>query len=273
MAITRRDLRRSVANMLSDFLLATDPVGGHTNQMTDLTGFARENDYFMGMQIHFCNPASPHNGLIANVTNSDGPTRTIFFEPPLPSDTIPGEQIEMYNFRSRGSTKQQYDRSITDAVEIARENRALVPTTIDAVDPFSYRSPFLTIPDELVAISGVQFTLRNGQPYGLPTKMYRVDRVTRSIAVRENYAYRFQGLGYGFLGYVELDLPTVDDDVIEVDSEWLFNEVKAQILERLVASGANIGSNDRLYLQERTEAGSKRPLVIARFPSNTIRLR
>jgi hypothetical protein len=41
----------------------------------------------------------------------------------------------------------------------------------------------------------------------------------------------------------------------------------------MVASGMPVGTQDRLYLQERTEASGKRPIIVARAMPNTIRLR
>lgn len=271
MPITRRELRRSVAHMLDDYALATDAAGGFTNQLTDLVSLARESGFFQGMQLYFSNPASPHYGMLATVTNSDGPNRTIFFEPPLPSETIPGEQVEMYNFAGRGSTKSQYDRSIHDAVEIARENHALIPLVVAGTDPFSRRSSEVQIPASFVAFSYLRFDMRDGHR-NLPPKQIRVDRLTRTVTVLPRYADAFHGRTFAFVGYGEQPLPQTDDDEIAVDAEWMYNEVKAQILERLVASGANIGSYDRLYLQERNESGGKRPLIVARALPNTIRL-
>jgi hypothetical protein len=75
-----------------------------------------------------------------------------------------------------------------------------------------------------------------------------------------------------FVGYAQPSLLADEDDTTGIDPEWLFNEVKAQVLERHLASNMPIGAQDRLYLQERTEASGKRSMTMARALPNTIRL-
>lgn len=272
MSITRRDLRRSVAHMLDDYALATDAAGGFTNQFTDRTNLARERGYFQGMQLYFCNPSSPHFGHIATVNRSDWETRTIYFEPPLPSNSIAGEQVEMYNFRGMGSTKRQYDHSIADAVTIAREQHAVIPLVVAATDPLDRRNPSAVIPNDLTSFSYLRFDLPSGNFYNLPFRNVRVDRLTRTVTVTGAAGYSMGGKAFSFVGYGQQPIPQDDDDLIHINTEWMMNEVKAQVLERLIAAGRPVGSQDRLYLQERNEAGGKRPLTVARAVPNTIRL-
>lgn len=272
MSITRGNFRRSVAHMLDDYALATDAAGGFTNQFTDRTTLARETGYFQGMQIYFCNPASPNYGHIATVNQSDWATRTIFFEPPLAENSVAGEQIEMYNFRGVGTTKNQYDHHINDAVMIARENHALVPRIEAGTGAFNSRAPQLDIPASFTSFSYLRYYLSDGNYMNLAPRYLRVDRLSRTVEVRGLGGQAMHGKTYAFVGYGEQDLPTDDDDLIHIDAEWMFNEVKAQVLERKIAAGRPVGSQDRLYLQERTESGGKRGLIVARAVPNTVRL-
>ena len=73
-------------------------------------------------------------------------------------------------------------------------------------------------------------------------------------------------------GYAMPSLLDDDDDETNIDLEWLFNEVKAAILERMVASGAPTTMSDRLFLQERNESIGKRGLIVNRALPNTVRL-
>lgn len=270
MAISRREIRQTVARMLSDFYEAT-ATAGETNSLTDPVNLARETDFFKGMNVFF--PDAPHAGLVSTVTQSDGPTRTIFFEPPLATSVSVGERVELYNFKGRGTTAAQYNASINDAIRVARDMHALIPITATDSDVFDHTTGVLTIPDEFVSISGISFPLSDGRARMIPQNQVDVSRFTGTITVKARYAYPWTGKTATFYGYGLPDLLLDDDDETWIESEWLFDEVMAQILERMVASGMPVGSQDRLYLQERTEAGGKRPMIVTRAAPNTIRIR
>ena len=274
MAVTRRQIRRSVARMLSDYYEVTAVGGGptQTTQVTDPTGLARESGFFNGMQLYFADEDSPNYGTIATVTNSDGPTRTIYFEPPIPTGVVDGETIELYNFRGRGTTVDQYNGAINDAISIARDNHALIPHVVELDDPYNQRIPQLTIPDSFASFAYIQFTDRRGYIHALRPQSVKVDRLTRTVSLLPRYTSGYHGLVPTIVGYAQPELLASDDDETAIEVEWLYNEVKAQILERMLAAGMPVGSQDRLYLQERTEAGGKRPVILTRAASNTVRL-
>jgi hypothetical protein len=272
MGITRRELRRSVARMLNDYHRATASVGGETGQLTDPIGLARETDYFMGMEVIFMDEDSDNYLHRARVTRSDGPLRTIYFEPPVTTPTGVGENVDLYDFRGRGSTYDQYNNHINDAIRIARESHALVPLVVVGDDTYDRNLRTLDVPTDLISIAYVTFTDSSGRVRRIPPSSMRVDRLTGQVTFSSS-AYTWHGYTPTFVGYGLQDLLDDDDDECNIEPEWMFNEVKAQILERNVASGMPIGSQDRLYLQERTEAGGKRPMVITRALPNTVRIR
>lgn len=270
---TRAEIRRSVARMLSDLYMATDSTGGRTNAVVDTVAFARESGHFDGMQILFTNPSSPHYGTLATVTASDGPNRTVYFEPPLASASIAGETVELYNFRNRGTTVSQYNGAINDAISIARDQHALIPISYDVPDAFSRTSTVIDIPDTFAAFTGVRATRRDGRPYRVKPGSIYVDRMFRTVEVVAPAEIDYlHGLSLELVGYAKPELLNDDDDETTIDSEWLYNEVKAQVLERMVASGLPVSSQDRLYLQERNEAGGKRPIIVQRAAPGTVRL-
>jgi hypothetical protein len=271
--MTRRDIRRTVARMLNDYYEGTDDSGGNTGQLTDNLHFARETGFFQGMQVLFSNPASPHYGRISTVVRSDGPTRTIYFEPPLSSSAIAGETVELYNFKGRGTTVSQYNGAINDAILIAQEQHYTIRQAMTLPTLFSRSSPYIDIPEEFVYFSGVQVEDSQGIIHKIRPQEMEVDRFSGNIRVRASSAVsRLHGRYPVILGSVAPRLLETDDDRTSIPAEWLFNEVKAQLLERMVASGMPIGAQDRLYLQERTEASGKRPMVVSRAMPNSIRL-
>jgi hypothetical protein len=269
----RRQIRRSVANMLHDHTFATDLVGGETSQFRDPDTLARPTNYFQGMQLLFANDASPNFGHVATVTVSDGPTRALAFEPPTPVATIPGETVEMYNFRGRGTSYDLYNAAINDALMQARQQHYPVPYSFTLTDPFSYTSPYFTIPAEFTYFYGIDTIGYGSRLYDVKAGDISVDRYNRVITVRGKWGLnKLNGYYPTIRGFAAPALLLDDDDVTNIDLEWLFSEVKAQVLERLVASNMPVGATDRLYLQERNEATGKRAMIIPRFPPGTIRL-
>lgn len=270
--ITRRDIRKTVAHMLNDYQEATEDIGGETGSLHDAIVFGRETGYFNGMQVFFSNPASPNFGHLATVTRSDGPTRTVNFEPPLASGvTQVGDTVEMYNFKGRGTTVGQYNASINDAITVARTYHHIIPTAETLVTAFNRATPTITVPDDFASVWGVS-VVDGERPFQPRASDITINRFDRTISVRSRVADRFHGKYVTVYGYVSPPLLNDDDDTTSIDPEWLFNEVKAQILERMVASGMPIGAQDRLYIQERQEAGGKRPMIVTRAMPGTVRL-
>lgn len=269
---TRRDIRRAVARMMGDYFEATDASGGQTSQFHDPYALARESSFFKGMQILFSNTGSPHYGKVATVTASDGVGRVIYFEPPLETPTLPGETIELYNFRGRGTTIAQYNATINAAISAARQQHALVPYREELTTPFMRTSPYIDIPQAFVSFSGVETVDRSGYRQHLKPGEYTVDRFSRSIEVRGRARDRLHGLTMTVRGYVMPALLDDDDDRTSIDLEWLYSEAKAQLLERMVASSLPVSSQDRLFLQERESADGKRSMIINHVVPNTIRL-
>jgi hypothetical protein len=270
--LTRAQIRQAVARMLNDFFPAVANASGQTNSLTDVLNLARETDYFKGMEVFFSDPTSPNYNHIATITRSDGPTRTIFFEPPLATGTVEGETVELYNFKSRGTRWSQYNESINDAISIAMELHALVPAVVTADSPFMANPGTLEIPESFVSFTYVSFAMPNGISTNVRPEHIQVNRFNRTIEFRRNSAYRWNGRIPTFYGYEMPDMLNDDTDTTVIESEWLFNEVKAQILERMIASGMPVGSQDRLFVQERTEAGGKRPMIVTRAMPGTVRL-
>lgn len=272
MAVTRAFIRQSVARMLSDFYQVTADDQGRTTALTDNIVLAREMDFFNGMQVYFSDLTSPNFGLISTVTRSDGPTRTINFEPPIPGGVVAGETVDLYNHKGRGTTVDQYNRAINDAIAIAADNHALVPLTVAGSTAYSYKTPQLQIPAQFASFAYVQFTGRDGRLHNLDARRVSVDLLTRTVTIPGSRGYQWNGLTPTFVGYQRPQMLNADDDTTSIEVEWLFNEVKAQILERMLMSGQPVGPQDRLFLQERTEAGGKRPVIIARAVPNTVKL-
>jgi hypothetical protein len=272
MGVPRLEVRQMAAGMLNDYWTGTAATGGEFGAITDPIQFARESSYFNGMQIHFTNPESPNYGRIATVTRSDGPTRTIYFEPPLPHPVVTGDTVDLYNFRSRGTTIDRYNAGINDAIRMARQQHALVPISYTFDTMFARHIPYLMVPRDFVSFYGLETATPDGYFYQVRPRDIRVDRMSRRIEITSrSAAERLHGRYLTVRGYAMPSLLMTDEERTSIDLEWLLNEVKAQVLERLILGGAPVGSQDRLFLQERTEANGKRAVIIAQALPNTVR--
>ena len=273
MGVPRREIRPAVARMLNDFAEGTSDGAGGTTWIKDPINFRRETNWFKGMQILFTNADSPNFGRIATVTSSDSLTQIINFEPPLPIPVLPGDTVELYNFRSRGTTVSQYNASINDAIAVARQEHALLPISYTFDTGFARTSPYITVPSTFTSFYAMETTDSAGYVYRVRPQDMIVDRMTRRIEVRTSRAIdRLHGRYMVLHGYAEPALLFNDDDRTLIPLDWLYSEVKAQILERMVLNDNPVSSQDRIYLQERTEANGKRPIVVTQMMPNTYRL-
>jgi len=272
MGSTRAELRRTIANQLGDFYPVTVTQVGTTNNMFDSYNLAGETNKFKGMQVLVLD-ADPQNvGKIATVTYSDEVSRSISFEPPLPAPMQVGDTAELYNFKSRGSTIQQYNQAINTAILQAREQHAVIPYTVTLTSAFLRTSPYIDIPGIFTHIVTVDALNARGGTVRLKPGDMMVDRFSRSIEVHRRGVNSLHGLTLRLRGYVAPNLLNSDTDQTSLDAEWILNEVKAQLLERRMAAGEPVGQQDRLFLQERNEASAKRAVILTRVAPNTVRL-
>ncbi len=272
MGSTRAELRRTIANQLGDFYPVIVTQAGTTGNMFDNFNLAGETNKFKGMQVLVTDADAQNVGRITTVTHSDEATRSISFEPPLPDPMQVGDTAELYNFKSRGSTVQQYNQAINTAILQAREQHAVIPYTVTLTNSFLRTSPYIAIPDIFTHIVTVDALNARGATVRLKAGDMMVDRFSRSIEVHRRGVNQLHGLALRLRGYVAPNLLENDADWTGLDAEWILNEVKAQLLERRMAAGEPVGQQDRLFLQERNEASGKRAVILTRVAPNTIRL-
>ncbi len=269
---TRAELRRIIANQLGDFYPVVVTQAGTTNNMFDNYNLAGETNKFKGMQLLITGGTYANIGQITTVALSDEVSRSISFEPPLPAATQAGDTAELYNFKSRGSTIQQYNQAINTAIMQAREQHAVIPYTHTVTGSFVRTNPYIEIPAYFTHIAAVDALDARGATVRLKAGDTMVDRFSRSIEVHRRGVNSLHGLSVRLRGYVSPNLLNSDTDRTNLDAEWLLNEVKAQLLERRMAAGEPVGQQDRLFLQERNEASAKRAVILTRVAPNTIRL-
>ncbi len=272
MGSTRAELRRTIANQLGDYYPVLTTQVGTTNNMFDNFNLAGETNKFKGMQVYVTGGTYANIGQITTVTLSDEVSRSISFEPPLPVDTQAGDTAELYNFKSRGSTIQQYNQAINTAIMQAREQHAVIPYTETVAGSFLRTSPYIAIPIIFTHITSVDALDARGATVRLKAGDMLVDRFSRSIEVHRRGVNSLHGLSLRLRGYISPALLDSDTDRTSLDAEWILNEVKAHLLERRMAAGEPVGQQDRLFLQERNEASGKRAVILTRVAPNTIRL-
>ncbi|MDQ3223975.1 MAG: hypothetical protein M3Q75_10975, partial [Gemmatimonadota bacterium] len=226
---TRAELRRTIANQLGDFYPVTTTQAGTTNNMFDTFNLAGETNKFKGMQVYVTGGTYANIGQITTVTFSDEVSRSISFEPPLPVATVVGDTAELYNFKSRGSTIQQYNQAINTAIMQAREQHAVIPYTETVAGSFLRTAPYISIPEIFTHIASVDALDARGATVRLRAGDMMVDRFSRSIEVHRRGVNSLHGLSLRLRGYVSPALLENDTDETNLDAEWILNEVKAQL--------------------------------------------
>ncbi len=258
--------------MLDDFYLVTASVDGTTGSLRDDTTLAMETGFFKGMQGYVVSGPVANLERVVNVTSSDGPNHTIYFEPALPVAVAAGNQVELYNRKKQGATVAQYNEAINAAIRTISEQHNMIPYETQTVSLFNRKFPDLAIPTDFAAVYGVSIVNPTGVLQRIPAKYVSIDRDTATLSVGTLWGQRANGRYLMIHGYKIPSELTTDDQTIEVEAEWLYPEIKAIILERHIASGIPIGTQDRIFMQERDQADKKRNIAIRRYAPNTVRL-
>lgn len=265
--ITRKALRRRVLAKFGDLTVLTATAAGTTTTMKDTTRIVGEPSRFAGRQVLFTGGTTANLGLIRAVTQSSRDTNTITFSQALPSATASGDEAEMTNAHGMGVTFDAVHDAINTAIAIA-QSVALVPLLATAADVFDgddTRS--IALPDTFVAVNRVQYqidatnewrNLRHAPASGQDG--WSVDRTTREVTVAGPLATRINGLNVRVYGYGTPSPLTDDDDLTQIDLDWLLNETCALLALDVVsarAASSDWASRGLLWKQQADERATR----------------
>lgn len=271
--VSRRDLRRMVAQQLGDYRLVTATAEGTTEMVVASRDLAAEYNHFAGMQIVAVGGTPANIGLTATVRVSDDANRSVSFVPSFAVKTMPGDTFEMYNMRSTGWVMEQYNDAINDAITRAGEEHATEPVIYDVPGAFDRQSPYIALPEEFTHFSGVQIIDARGNRRTVLPAGITIDRASYEVGIVGDWAGRAHGKSLRLLGHRRPGRLETDDARTSIGAEWIVAEAKAILLEHDTSRGITQGARDRLFFLERQGSEGRRPSILTSYPPNTIQIR
>ncbi len=232
--ITRKTLRRRILQELGDLITLTATADGSNQTFIDQRRLIGEPDAYRGQQCLFTSPGLNY-AEERYVTGSSRSTRSITFDFALPGATLTGDEAELANFRGIGYRFAEVHRAIETAIENAADT-ATEPVVMLVDSAFARVPGTVTIPDDWVGITGVQFQNDSDSPWQNLTYSSRilgsgwsVDRANRVIHVGGERGYRIDEKSLQIMGMRRPSPPETDDDLIGVNAEWLTAECVAHL--------------------------------------------
>lgn len=233
--VTRRDIRRRILSRLGDLLLVTATAEGSTTTFIDQVHLIGEPDAYRGRQILFTGGTVDNLGEERYITGSARTNRSVTMDYDLPAIPQIGDEAEIANFRGTGyrfiDVAIAIDAAVEDAADMAPE-----PVTLELTDHYNKDLGGVTIPDDWVAVSAVDWREDTDQPWqALSWTSQRlgsgwgVDRARRIITIsgeRSRYIHDKAVRIYGLRK--PLPIPH-DDSVTGINSEWLVARAVANL--------------------------------------------
>lgn len=271
--VSRRDLRRMIAQQLGDYHFVTATAQGTSSMIVSERDLSQEYNYFAGMQVYVVGGTAANIGLTSTVRVSDDTNRSISLVPSLNADTMPGDTFEMYNLRSTGWKVEQYNNAINDAIVRAGEEHATEPVVYEVPGYFNRQSPYIAIPEEFTHFSGVQFTDARGNRKSVLPTGYSVDFATYELTITGDWAGKAHGKSIRLIGHRRPGTLETDDARTSIGAEWVVADAKAILLGHDTARGTTQGARDRMFYLERQGSEGRRPSILTSYPPNTVQLR
>lgn len=166
------ELRRQVADRFGDLLEVEATEATDSSHIKDTFAISATSDTLSGRELVVVSGGNV--GHLARVSDTTHSTNTINIEPAAPGDFAVGDQIDVFNARSRGWRVREYNRAINAAIDAAFP-LALVEFSADLDTEFNADAPSLDIPEAFYAIHDVSW-LRDdtGEPVALRRHGWKV---------------------------------------------------------------------------------------------------
>lgn len=270
--LTRRDLRRRIADRLGDLvILEATSDSASTTTFVDALNISGAADSLTGRQLVVI--TGPNAGHVARIQASSESTNTITITPAADNTFEAGDQIDVFNERSRGWSVAEYNRVINDAIN---DTWPLGAATFTAAitAAFSADSPSIAVPalmHEVYEVAWQDTTdntwipLRKDLFYG-----WNADVGSATITIRGYPAQMIDTASLRISGYGPHPPLLSDTDATALHPEWLTAECAYRLsvsgLDRDAARGQTI-----LLHQREREAMRSRIRTVRR--ENTVRVR
>lgn len=235
---TLRQLRRSVFNELGGIVVLSATRQTPGDRFTDVDNLTNQAGSYAGRQV-YATVGNEHNvGQFRTVTQSNREA-TLQFSRSFPQPFSVGDEVEMVNPRGLGVTIEEVHAAINDALRTAGP-------TVRATHEATADSEEIPIPDDWVAIDSAQYAdprsgWRDLRKAARPGKAgWAVDRARRTIVISQHFGRKTHGLPLRFTGYVQAAPLREEDDVTDVDFEWLVTEAASSILLRSMGGSRSV---------------------------------
>lgn len=270
--LTRRDLRRRIADRLGDLvILEATSASDSTTTFKDALNISGAADSLTGRQLVVI--SGDNAGHVARIQSSNESTNTITITPAADNTFAAGDVVDVFNERSRGWSVAEYNRVINDAIN---DTWPLGAATFTAAitAAFSADTPSIAIPAVMHEVYEVAWydtsnstwvPLRKDLFYG-----WNADAGSATITVRGYPATLIDTASLRLSGYGPHPPLLSDTDATALHPEWL----TAECAYRLSVSGLDRdsarGQTIMLHQRER-EAMRSRIRTVRR--EHTVRVR
>jgi hypothetical protein len=225
--VTRREIRRRILGKLGDLVIVQATDAGSLSTMIDRIRLTGEPDAYRGRQIMLTGGTVANLGEQRYVTGSSRTNRSLTVDYDFPAETAVGDEAELINTHGTGYRFDDVAIAIDAAVESA-SNMAREPVVLDVTDTYNRATGDLTIPDDWVAVTGVDWRNSSDEPWNALemagkrlSSGWGVDRARRLITISGERSLYLDTKAVRIYGLRKPQPIPNDDDVTGINAEWL----------------------------------------------------
>src|SRR6187402_1372138 len=143
MGSSLRDLRRAVGRQVRDLTVLTATADGLDTNLVDNRNLVSGDDIWKGRDLYFVDGTLENLGEIRRSVSSSRSDHTITWGVALPAITHQGDEVEVWNLRSKGWHPFEVNAAINDVI-LTADTTFNVPTYELIVDLFDMDAPTIT---------------------------------------------------------------------------------------------------------------------------------
>lgn len=233
--VTRRDLRRQVLRGVGDLVVLTATADGTNVSFPDYINLVGEVNRYKGQRVIITGGTPENIGQERYVQGSSNTYRLLDFGVDLPAQVHLGDEAELFSDLGKGYRFQDVNEAINQSISSVR-NTALVPAEFDS--PSFVQADGIEIPVNYRTIEYVKWlqttndatcdqwrsVMKAKKPGGTG---WWVNRATRTIEINGWDWNIVAGRSIRVTGLVSPDLLYDDDDMTDLDEEWLVMSAQA----------------------------------------------
>jgi hypothetical protein len=225
---TRTAIRQRIGDLIGDLVVCTATDDGSTTTFVDSKNLQRDPAILVGRHLYLSGGTTANLGHSARVSDNAKSSGTLTFSPALPSDTATGDAGELWNTREIGWTVEQIHRCINYSIDDVADLGAMLATN-DPAATFTFSSPVVDLPTDWVYFCGVSWQDPSGVWKRIPPANYRVDRINRTLELRNQSRSLASGRSLRLVGATIPGPLAADSDVTNVNVEWLAYQTIAKL--------------------------------------------